>query len=148
MHLRWSGARTIAAPPARVWQDLVDPDVVATCAGADGKATRLADGRYAVTCRIGVAFFKFPITMEVTMHDLVPPSAGRMTVSGTGPGTGLEGRSAVRLSPGASGGTTLDWEAETTVHGRLTEFGATLMEPLIRRMIDEFWDDFAHHPRP
>jgi len=57
MHLRWSGARTVAAPPERVWQDLVDPDVIATCAGADGKATTLADGRYAVTCRIGVAFF-------------------------------------------------------------------------------------------
>lgn len=44
-------------------------------------------------------------------------------------------------------GTRLYWTAETTVHGRLAEFGAALVEPIIRHTIEEFWNDFARSAR-
>lgn len=147
MQLSWHGTREVAAPIARVWQILLDPQAVARCAGASDGARLLAGGRYAVTTWIGIAFFKLPITMEVEMHDLEAPTTGRMRVRGTGPGTGLEGRSSVQLTSITPARTILEWTAETTVHGRLAEFGASLMEPLIRRTIEEFWNDFAKAAR-
>ncbi len=143
MQLSWKGGREVVAPIARVWSTLNDPQVIARCAGSTSGARLLADGHYAVTTGIGFAFLKLPITLEVEMHDLTPPAEGHMRVRGTGPGTGLEGRSSVRLSALGPGRTSLTWTAETTVHGRLAEFGATLVEPLIRRTIEEFWIDFA-----
>ena len=147
MQLSWQGAREIEAPVARVWQTLLDPQVVAKCAGASEGARILADGRYAVTTGIGILFIKLPITMEVEMHDLEAPTSGRMRVRGTGPGTGLEGRSTVRLQSLDTDRTRLTWTAETTVHGRLAEFGAHLVEPIIKHIIEEFWHDFAKAAR-
>lgn len=147
MRLAWKGTRQVAAPIARVWGTLLDPQVIARCAGSSEGARMHPEGGFAVTTWIGIAFFKLPITLEVEMHDLVPPTAGLMRVRGTGPGTGLEGRSSVRLEPLGADRTDLNWTAETTVHGRLAEIGATLIEPLIRRTIEEFWDDFAKAAR-
>jgi carbon monoxide dehydrogenase subunit G len=143
MQLSWQGTREVAAPIARIWSTLLDPQAIARCAGADDGARLLPDGRYAVTTRIGILFLKLPITLEVEMHDLDAPNAGKMRVRGTGPGTGLEGRSTVHLQSLAPDRTRLHWTAETTVHGRLAEFGATLVEPIIRHTIEEFWNDFA-----
>ena len=143
MQLSWQGTREVSAPIARIWSTLLEPQAIARCAGADDGARLLPDGRYAVTTRIGILFIKLPITLEVEMHDLDAPNAGKMRVRGTGPGTGLEGRSTVHLQSLSPDRTRLHWTAETTVHGRLAEFGATLVEPIIRHTIEEFWNDFA-----
>ena len=143
MQLAWQGTREVSAPIARIWSTLLDPQAIARCAGAADGARMLADGRYAVTTRIGILFLKLPLTLTVEMYDLDPPNGGKMRVRGTGPGTGLEGRSTVHLQALAADRTRMHWTAETTVQGRLAEFGATLVEPIIRRTIEAFWDDFA-----
>lgn len=147
MRLEWRGTREIASPVERVWATLLDPQAIARCAGATDGARLLGEHRYAVTTRIGILFVKLPITLEVEMLDLAPPASGRMQVRGTGPGTGLVGGSTVRLETNGNGRTRLHWTAETTVHGRLAEFGATLVEPIIRSTIEGFWDDFARNVR-
>lgn len=147
MRLEWRGTREMQAPVERVWATLLDPQAVARCAGSSERPRILGEHRYTVATGIGILFVKLPLTLEVEMLDLVAPASGRMRVRGTGPGTGLEGASTVRLETLNGGGTRLHWTAETTVHGRLAEFGASLVEPLIRRTIDEFWDDFARSAR-
>lgn len=148
MRLSWQGTREVRAPISTVWSTLNDPRSIARCAGSREGARLLPNGRYTVTTGIGIAFFKIPITLEIEMYELIAPTFGRMRVRGTGPGTGLEGGSTVTLAPLGTDRTDLRWTAETTVHGRLAEFGATLLEPLIRRIIEEFWDDFAKAARP
>ena len=142
MRLHWEGTRDIHASAARVWETLLDPQVVARCAGANQPPIILGPHHYTVTTGIGILLLRLPITLDVEMLDLAAPISGRMRVRGTGPGTGLEGASTVRLQ-GIGGATKLFWTAETTVQGRLAEFGATILEPLIRRTIEEFWDEFA-----
>lgn len=146
MRLQWEGTRDIQAPVTRVWETLLDPQIVAKCAGANQPPIILKQHHYTVTTGIGILLLRLPITLDVEMLDLTAPTSGRMRVRGTGPGTGLEGASTVKLE-GIGGSTKLKWTAETTVHGRLAEFGATLLEPLIRRTIDEFWDEFARSAR-
>lgn len=143
MQLSWEGTREVSAPIARIWDTLVDPQAIARCAGSDDGARILAEGRYEVATRIKILFFKLPLTLAIEMYDLDAPGAGKMRVRGKGPGTGLEGRSTVQLQVITPERTRLHWTAETTVHGRLAEFGATLVEPIIRHTIEAFWDDFA-----
>lgn len=143
MKLSWDGAREVKASIDKLWERLLDPQFIARAAGADDGARPLAGRRYSVTVKIGIAFLKLPVTMEVEMYDLEPPGKGKMRMRGTGPGTGLDGESTIRLEPIAIDRTRLSWTAETTVHGRLAEFGATLLEPLIKKTIEEFWDDLA-----
>lgn len=143
MRLSWQGVREVKASIDRMWDRLLDPQVIARAAGSTEGARPLAGRRYSVTVRIGIAFIKLPVTMEVEMYDLEPPGRGKMRMLGTGPGTGLEGQSTIQLEPLGADRTRLSWSAETTVHGRLAEFGATILEPLIKRTIEEFWDDLA-----
>ena len=143
MKLSWQGARDVKASIDRLWERLLDPQVIARAAGSDDGARPLAGRRYSVTVKIGIAFLRLPVTMEVEMYDLEPPGRGKMRMRGTGPGTGLDGESTIRLEPLAADRTRLSWTAETTVHGRLAEFGAHFLEPIIKRTIEEFWDDLA-----
>lgn len=143
MELEWHGDRVVRASIDRLWASLLDPDTIARAAGSTHGAKTLDGRRYAVTVGLGIAFFKLPVTMEVEMFDLEPPARGKMRMRGTGPGSGLEGQSTIELTPVDQMSTKLHWTAATTVHGRLAEFGAHLLEPLIRRTIESFWDDLA-----
>lgn len=143
MKLSWDGVREVGTSIEKMWERLLDPNVIAKAAGSSDGATPLAGRRYSVTVKVGIGPFKLPVTMEVEMYDLEPPGRGKMRMLGTGPGTGLEGNSTIRLEPLGAERTKLSWSAETTVQGRLAEFGATLLEPLIRKTIDDFWDDMA-----
>ena len=98
MVLRWEGTLEIEASQDRVWAGLIDPAILARCAGAEGNAREIGEYRWEVPARIAVGMFKLPVTLEIAMHELEAPSAGRLTITGTGPGAGLEGRSTVRLT--------------------------------------------------
>ncbi|HEU4569524.1 MAG TPA: SRPBCC domain-containing protein [Gemmatimonadales bacterium] len=143
MQLRWNGSREIEAPVRRIWDRLLDPRVVARAAGADEDVVIRDPQHYTVTARIGVLMFKLPIALEVEIGDLVEEVSGRQRVRGTGHGTGLVATTDFLLQPLGPERTRLSWSAETTVQGRLAEFGAALVEPLIRRLTEDFWDAFA-----
>jgi len=147
MILRWEGTLEIEATQDRVWAGLVDPEILARCAGAEGSARELGPHRWEVPARIAIGMFKLPVTLEIAMHELEPPSAGRLTITGTGPGAGLEGRSTVRLTSIGPDRTRLEWKAESTVGGALAKFGAGLIEPVIQRQTEGFWEEFGRAVR-
>jgi len=143
MVLRWEGILEIEASQDRVWAGLIDPAILARCSGAEGSAREIGPYRWEVPARIAVGMFKLPVTLEIAMHELEPPSAGRLTITGTGPGAGLEGRSTVRLTSIGPERTRLEWKAESTVAGPIAKFGAAIIEPVIQRQTEGFWEEFA-----
>jgi len=147
MILRWEGTLEIETSQERVWAGLLDPAILARCSGAEGSAREIGEYRWEVPARISIGMFKLPVTLEIAMHDLVAPSDGRMTITGTGPGAGLEGRSTVRLTSIGPDRTRLEWKAESTVAGPIAKFGAGLIEPVIQRQTEGFWEEFARAVR-
>jgi carbon monoxide dehydrogenase subunit G len=143
MILRWEGTLEIEAAQEKVWGGLIDPVILARCSGAEGSAREIGAYKWEVPARISIGMFKLPVTLEIAMHELEPPSAGRLTITGTGPGAGLEGRSTVRLTSIGPERTRLEWRAESTVGGALAKFGAGLIEPVIQRQTEGFWEEFA-----
>jgi len=143
MSLHWEGTLEVEAAQDRVWACLLDPVILARCSGAEGPAEELGAYRWAVPAKISVGMFKLPVTLEIAMHDLVPPDAGRMTLTGTGPGAGLEGHSSIRLTSIGPERTRLEWIADSTIGGALAKFGAALIGPVVQRQTEGFWEEFA-----
>lgn len=143
MVLRWEGTLEIEAAQERVWAGLVDPEILARCSGADGSAKEIGPYKWEVPAKISIGMFKLPVTLEIAMHDLAAPNEGKMTLTGTGPGAGIEGRSSIHLTSIGPDRTRLEWKAETTVGGSLAKFGAGLIEPVVRAQTEGFWSEFA-----
>lgn len=143
MIMRWEGTLEIEASQDRVWAGLIDPEILARCSGAEGSAKEIGPYRWEVPARISVGMFKLPVTLEISMHELEPPSTGRLTITGTGAGAGLEGRSTVRITSIGPERTRLEWKAESTVGGPIAKFGAAIIEPVIQRQTEGFWEEFA-----
>ena len=143
MLLHWEGTMEVEAAQERVWSGLVDPAILARCSGAEGSAREIGAYRWEVPAKISIGMFKLPVTLEIAMHELEPPTAGRLTITGTGPGAGLEGRSTIRLTSIGPERTRLEWKAESTIGGPLAKFGAALIEPVVRRQTEGFWEEFA-----
>ena len=143
MELHWEGTLEIEAAQERVWAGLVDPAILARCSGAEESAREIGHYRWAVPAKIAIGMFKLPVTLEIAMHDLVPPSEGKMTLTGTGPGAGLEGRSSIRITSVGPDRTRLEWKADSTIGGPLAKFGAAMIEPVVRRQTEGFWEEFA-----
>jgi carbon monoxide dehydrogenase subunit G len=49
----------------------------------------------------------------------------------------------IRLHERDAETTQLSWEATATVSGTVASFGARLLEGAMRKLTDEFWDNFA-----
>jgi carbon monoxide dehydrogenase subunit G len=147
MILRWEGTLEIETAQDRVWAGLVDPAILARCAGSEGSAKEIGPHKWEVPAKITIGMFRLPVTLEIAMHDLEPPSEGKMTLTGTGPGAGIEGRSSIRITPIGPERTRLEWKAETTIGGALAKFGAGLIEPVVRAQTEGFWSEFARAVR-
>ncbi len=143
MSLHWEGTLELEAAQERVWACLVDPVILARCSGAEGPATEIAPFHWSVPAKISLGMFKLPVTLEIAMHDLVPPSAGKMTLTGTGPGAGIEGRSSIRLTSIGPERTRLEWIADSTIGGALAKFGAPVIGPVVQQQTEGFWQEFA-----
>ncbi|WP_457155948.1 CoxG family protein, partial [Mesorhizobium sp. P5_C1] len=94
-----------------------------------------------VSVKLGPVSAKFKGDVELT--DLDPPFG--YTISGTGSGgiAGFaKGSARVRLTP-VNGGTTLSYEVDAQIGGKLAQLGARLIDSTSRKLAMEFFENFG-----
>jgi carbon monoxide dehydrogenase subunit G len=137
-----AGEEVIAAPPAEVWQRLLDPERVAACAPGVESVEALLEDRFRAVSSFGVGPARLRFRFDVALADLVRPESLRMTARGTAPGAEVSVETGLRLRSG-SPGTHLDWNAEVDVRGVLARVGARLVKGESERQVREFFHRFA-----
>ena len=143
MKLHLEGAPDIRATPEAVWDRLVDPEFVARSAPGTERVEILGPDRFRLELGFGVAFLKLGFTMDVHMHDLVPPEHASLTATGSAHGTTATVRSKVRIETLGPERQRLHWRAEGEVDGALANLGAPLVEAALRAMSRDFGEDCA-----
>lgn len=143
MRLEFGGSLSVAASPRRVWERLLDPKFVASCAPGVRDVERIDDAHYRVKTLLGVGSVQLRFAMNLELADLKPPSSARMIVKGTAPGSALHAESIVELSSADGGGTRLDWRVGSDVRGTIASTGARLLKGTARKLTEEFWSTFA-----
>ena len=145
MRLELSGEQSVTAPIETVWQRLMDPQFVASCAPGVETVEPVDDTHYLVIAGLGVGSIKLRFTLHVELLDLAPPTRARMAVRGDAPGSAARAESSATLTSLTTDSTRLDWTVAADVHGTIANVGARLLGGTVGRLTGAFWKKFAAH---
>lgn len=140
----FGGHQLLAAPPAEVWQAILDArNLQASIPGCEALAQR-SDTAYEATVKVGLGPLSVRFKSDVTLHDLQPPRSLTMVFVGQAGALGSgQGTARVRFEPTADGGTLLHWWVQVQLSGRLAQFGNRLVEASSRKLSEEFFQRFS-----
>ena len=133
-----NGSYTFDAPPARVWDLLMDPAVISSCIPGCEAFEPDGEDRYKVKLTVGIAAITGAYDGVVALSDKVAPSSYRLTVEGQGKPGFAKGNSSITLR--ADGDKTIV-EVTGTVHtgGPIARVGQRLIGGVSKMMLDRFF---------
>ena len=136
--MKLQGNYQFQAPPVRLWDALLDPDIVKECIPGVKSFTPLSSDSYRVkvALRVGIVSATYSGTMEIA--DKVPPYSYRMTVRGSGVRTNLSAEGEITLLE-KDGETTLSFNGDVQVTGVLARAGQRLMTNVAQQQIGRFF---------
>jgi len=134
-----SGEHTFDAPRERVWQFLLDPDVLRQCLPGCEKLDEIGPEEYEATMKIGVAAIRGTYQGRVKISDKQEPDRYRMLVEGKGPAGQITGEGTLELH--AEGGRTrVSYTGTANVRGTLARVGARVMQPAAKMIVGQFFN--------
>lgn len=129
-----------AAPPARVWELLLDPNVMGACVPGMESIEVLSEVEYIAHMAVKIAFINARFRLHTKIVETRAPHYLR--TEGTGEdasvASSLRQSSELFLTPLDHGGTQLRIRVQVDVLGRLGTFGLSVMKTKADRMWDEF----------
>jgi len=133
-----NGTYTFDAPPARVWDLLMDPAVISSCIpGCQGMEPDGED-RYKVKLTVAIAAITGGYEGTVAITDKVQPTSYRLTVEGQGKPGFAKGNSAITLR--AEGDkTVVDVSGTVQTGGPIARVGQRLIGGVSKMMLDKFF---------
>src|SRR5215218_1013615 len=133
-----TGEHTFSAPRERVWQFLLDPEVLKQCLPGCEKLDIIGPDEYAATMKIGIAMIKGTFTGRVKISNKNEPTSYTMLVEGSGPQGQVSGEGSLELVEN-DGKTTVKYRGEANVRGTIARVGARMIQPAARTIVGQFF---------
>jgi uncharacterized protein len=130
MHIE--GEFTVRAAPDRVYTLFVDPVAFLDCLDDPHSVHPTDADHFEGTVTTGVSFIRGTFRLRGAYGTRTPPTAIECTLQGSGLGSGVDAKLAIRLAT-SEGTTSVRWEGEVTLSGPI----ATLGERVVRSTIDK-----------
>lgn len=125
-----------------VWQALNDVAVLKSCIVGCESLELLDESRYAIIVTVAVGPVKARFSGKLSLTDLDPPHAYRITFEAQAPGAGFgKGVASVHLEDcGAT--TALTYEVSAQIGGKLAQIGSRLVDAAAKKVAAEFFACF------
>lgn len=136
--MKIEGTHQIHAAATRVYQLLIDPDVLQRCIPGCERLERSEDNTFAATIRAGVGSIKGLFTGKVRLEDLKPPEHFRIIVDGKGTPGFLKGTGDFTIKEEASV-TTVSYVGNVQVGGTIAGVGQRLILASAKMMASQFF---------
>ncbi|MDC7785186.1 SRPBCC domain-containing protein [Rhodoplanes sp. TEM] len=137
--MKFSGAFTVPAPRAVVYDRLNDAQFFASCVDGVRDLVAVDDGRYTATLETRIAYIKFKFAVEVSFVEKVAPE--RIVARAEGTPIGVVGRltstAAATLSDAADG-TAVAYEIDVALAGKLGSIGQPVLKAKAKDMEKSF----------
>jgi uncharacterized protein len=138
-----TGSERIAAPRARVYQALNDPEVLKAAIPGCESIDKTSDTEMTATVVTKVGPVKAKFQGAVTLSELDPPNGYVISGEGRGGPAGFaKGGARVRLEDDGDS-TILHYEVKADVGGKLAQLGSRLIDSTAKKLSGEFFSRFA-----
>ena len=144
---RGTGEVVIEAPPAQVWQALLDPQTLRASIPGGESVDKTGPDDYRARVRISIAGIGGSYDVAMRLFDRTEPT--RMRLSGRAEsrlGFG-EGEAIVTLSALPQGRTNLSYRYVARVGGKLAGFGQRMLDGVVRVLLASFFERLGAHMR-
>jgi carbon monoxide dehydrogenase subunit G len=138
--MKFAGTVDIDAPRDRVWAFVTDPNQVGQCGPGVESIEVIDDRHFKATAKVGIGFISARFIVNMEFAEVNAPDDATIKAHGQAPGSAVDATAQMRLSDSATGGTTMDWDADVNISGTLASVGARLIEGTANKMIGQTFD--------
>lgn len=136
--MKIDGTHPVNASRERVYQSLIDPEVLQRCIPGCERLERTSDDVYTVTIRTGVGSIKGLFNGNVRLTDLRPPAHYRIVVDGKGAPGFLKGAGDFELQEQGEA-TLINYSGEVQVGGTIASVGQRMIQATAKMMAAQFF---------
>lgn len=134
-----TGEHLFSAPRQKVWDLLLDPEVLKASLPGCERLDVVGPDEYAATMKIGVAMIRGTFQGKVKITDKEEPSSYRMSVEGSGSQGQVSGVGTLELiDQGES--TLVRYKGDANIRGTLARVGARVVQPAAKMIVGQFFD--------
>lgn len=137
------GQYTIPAARERVWEALLDPEVLARTLPGCESLESLGDNQYKMRMKLALASVQGLFDGKVSLEDQQPPSSYRLRVSGSGKIGFVNGSGQLQLEPFGDSETIVSYEGDVKVGGMIAAVGQRLLDMTSKMMTKRFFSALA-----
>ena len=137
------GQYTLPASREKVWDALLDPEVLARTLPGCQSLESLGGDQYKMRMKLALASVQGLFDGKVSLEDQRPPSSYRLRVSGTGKIGFVNGSGQLKLEPAGDSGTVVSYEGDVKVGGMIAAVGQRLLDMTSKMMTKRFFSALA-----
>lgn len=138
-----TGQETLPVTQAQAWDALNDIEMLrASIAGCDA-LNPIGENEYEALLSVSIGPVKAKFKGKLRLSDLQPPNSYKLAFEGSGGAAGHgKGTAQVRLESTGLGVTTLHYEANASVGGKIAQIGSRLVDMAAQKMAGDFFAAF------
>ena len=136
--MKLEGTYELHAPRERVYQSLINADVLQRCIPGCERLEKTADNAYSVTIRTGVGSIKGIFNGTVKLEDMRPPEHYRIVVEGKGTPGFLKGSGDLDLEAQGDA-TSIKYVGDVQVGGTIASVGQRMIQATAKMMATQFF---------
>ena len=141
-----TGQETLPVTQAQAWEALNDIEMLkSSIAGCDAlnPIGNPGDGEYEALLSVSIGPVKAKFKGKLKLSDLQPPNSYQLAFEGSGGAAGHgKGTAQVRLESAGPAVTTLHYEANASVGGKIAQIGSRLVDMAAQKMAGDFFAAF------
>ena len=136
--MKIEGTHLLNARRERVYQSLIDPEVLQRCIPGCEKLELTSENAYATTIRTGVGAIKGVFTAKVRLEDMRPPEHYRIVVEGKGAPGFMKGSGNLDLEEQGEG-TQIKYTGDLQLGGTIASVGQRMIQGTAKMMASQFF---------
>jgi uncharacterized protein len=140
--VKLEGTHQLDASRQRVYQCLINPEVLQRCIPGCEKLEQTGENTFAATIKAGVGSIKGIFNGTARLEDLREPEHLRIVVDGKGAPGFLKGAGDLDLAE-AEGGTKINYAADIQVGGTIASVGQRMLQGTAKMMAAQFFTSLA-----
>ena len=141
--MKVKGEHTISAPRQKVWDALLDPQVLAATLPGCEALEPIGENQYRMKMKLAISSVQGAFDATIALKDVRELQSYRLELDGKGKIGFVNGGGDIVLKPSAESSTLIEYEGDVKVGGLIAGVGQRLMDMTSKMMIKRFFSSLS-----